>query len=147
MQSSLTNLRATWLCGLLFLLVSFTPATAEPALLIYGGSGHKTFLGCLNTGKFSANSIWNQFGQNGSQFSATSIWNQFSPYGGKFSNTSPFNPYATDPPVIVDANGNFYGYLTANKYFRNRTRIESALFLVDNYDWIKDNLDEIRDRM
>ena len=29
---------------------------------------------------------------------------------------SPYNPYATDPPVIVDQEGRFYGRLTMNEY-------------------------------
>jgi hypothetical protein len=39
-----------------------------PALLLYGGGDHQTFLGCVNCSQFVADSICNQFGQFGSEF-------------------------------------------------------------------------------
>jgi hypothetical protein len=107
---------------------SSTVAAAAPPLigganrlLLFGGDGHKTYLGCLNCSKFDAESVYNTFGTYGSKFSATSIFNQFSEFGSKFSAYSACNPFAADPPVIVDPSGNYYGRLTVNGY-ADRTR-------------------------
>ena len=84
--------------------------------MIFGGEDHKTYLGCLTCAEYSADSVRNKFGANGSQFSGTSIWNHFSDYGSKYSALGACNPYADEPPVIVDQNGKYYGRLTLNKY-------------------------------
>lgn len=94
---------------------SATPGT-PPALLLFGGQDHKTFLGCLNCNRYSADSILNAYGSYGSAYSSTSIFNHFSDYGSAYSMFSACNSYATDPPVIVDSAGNFYGRLTLNQY-------------------------------
>ena len=108
----------------------FFPCTAEPALYLFGGDNHDVFLGCVNASEYDSKSIWNKYGEYGSRYSSTSIWNDYGEYGGKYSNYSPFNPYASNPPAVVDAQGNFYGYLTANKYNPKRTRIQALLQLV-----------------
>jgi hypothetical protein len=86
------------------------PAVA-PKLMIFGGPGHQVYLGCLNCSEFARDSVQNQFGPNGSSFSQTSIRNEFSPYGSKFSNYSACNPFASNPPVVVDGQGRYYGRL------------------------------------
>jgi hypothetical protein len=97
--------------------VAPTQPFAPPAkLLIFGGEDHKTYLGCLNCGEYSSDSILNQFGSYGSQFSPTSITNQFNPFGSLFSGYSACNQYASDPPVVVDEAGHFYGRLTVNQF-------------------------------
>ena|SRR5208282_1792661 len=93
----------------ILLLASITSVTFAQALKLFGGVDHDVYLGCLNSGKFDSNSVWNQLGTYGSKFSPNSIWNQFGTYGSKFSNDSPWNEFASDPPVIVDSSGNFYG--------------------------------------
>lgn len=103
----------------------------QKALLLFGDREHKTFLGCLNCGQFDANSVCNKFGPFGSQFSATSIWNSFGRFGSSFSGESPWNQFTSSPPVIVDKDGGFYGYLTANQFHANRTRIEVLNQLAD----------------
>ena len=99
--------------------------------MIFGGEDHKTYLGCLTCSEYSADSVRNKFGDNGSQFSDTSIWNRFSDYGSKFSSFGACNPYADDPPVIVDQNGKYYGRLSLNKYHAE-LGIGTKL-----YDWLK----------
>jgi hypothetical protein len=94
-----------------------------PALLLYGNYDHQTFLGCINCSKTDAASICNQFEQFGSQFEADSIWNMFGTYGSKFNADSPWNKFSEGSVVIVDQNGGFYGYLTANKFADKRTNI------------------------
>jgi hypothetical protein len=101
---------------LLLALVVILPVLARGAdILIYGGTGHRTFLGCLTCSEFDPNSVHNQFGPYGNQFSGESIFNHFSEYGSKFSTTSACNKYAADPPVLVDKQGGFYGRLTLNR--------------------------------
>lgn len=107
------------------------PAYGQVALLLFGASDHKTFLGCLNCSHFDSGSLCNQFGSVGSQFSGESIWNQFGTFGSKFSSESPWNEYSSSSPVVVDKDGNFYGRFTANKYVSDRTRIQALNQLAD----------------
>jgi hypothetical protein len=85
-------------------------------LMIFGGLDHKTYLGCLNCSEYASDSVFNTYGQNGSRYSSESIWNHYSDYGSAYSSEGACNPYASDPPVIVDSNGKYYGRLTLNAY-------------------------------
>lgn len=85
-------------------------------LMLYGGQGHKQFLGCLNCNEYDSSSVMNSYGNYGSSYSSTSISNSYSEYGSSYSQFSACNRYATNPPVIVDSQGNFYGYFTINQY-------------------------------
>ncbi len=84
--------------------------------MIFGGVDHKTYLGCLNCSKYESDSVFNEYGTHGSRYSGESIWNRYSEFGSRYSYYAACNPYATDPPVIVDQNGEFRGRLTLNKY-------------------------------
>ena len=88
--------------------------------MLFGGEGHRTYLGCLNCSEYAADSVLNQYGTHGSPYSMDSIFNRYGTFGSRYSNSSPCNPYSTDPPVIVDENGNFYGRLTTNAYLPDR---------------------------
>lgn len=105
-------------------------------LFLYGGTDHKVFLGCLNSNKYDSDSIWNKHGTYGSKYSADSIWNKYGTYGSKYNSLSPWNRYSSDPPVVVDKYGKFYGYFTSNKYLTNRTNIKWLLWILDNYEII-----------
>jgi hypothetical protein len=94
--------------------VAASQQSAPVALLVYGGQGHKTFLGCVNCAETSQSSVLNAYTY-GSPYGQT-IFNHYSEYGSAYSSESACNPYATDPPVIVDANGTYYGRLTLNEY-------------------------------
>jgi hypothetical protein len=117
------------------------------AFLLFGGRDHTVYLGCLNCSKYDSDSIWNRFGNYGSRFSDTSIWNRFGTYGSKFNDESPWNTFGRNPPVVVDHDGNFYGYFTANQFFQKRTTIPSLLQLLDNYESVMENLDNVIDSM
>ena len=116
-------------------------------LLIFGGKNHDEFLGCLNCNKYDKSSIWNAYGDNGSKYNSKSIWNKYGNYGGNYSNESPFNKYASNPPVLVDKDGNFYGYFTAVKYFSKRTDNKLALFIVENWENIGEDVGETYDKI
>jgi hypothetical protein len=101
--------------------------TAAPAaggaLLVFGGSGHQQFLGCLTCSEYASDSIRNEYGRYGSSYSSTSITNEYSEYGSPYSSTSACNEYASDPPVVVDPSGRYYGRLTLNEY-RDQVRLD-----------------------
>jgi hypothetical protein len=107
------DMRALLLVSGLLLAGSSSAAKAEKQM-IFGGEGHRDYLGCLNFSEFDPDSIWNKFGEYGNPF-GNNLFNQFSPYRNPFSQYSMCNRYATDPPVVVDGDGNFYGRLTLNK--------------------------------
>ena len=135
------------LISFLFLCSGLVQAQNDVALLLFGGDGHKTFLGCLNCNKYDSGSICNKYGQQGSKYNGESIWNKYGNYGSKYSNQSPWNRYASEPPAIVDKDGNFYGYLTANKYNAKRTKIKLYVQLADLWEEITDDPDSIADRL
>ncbi len=116
---------AAWL---IFATASFGQTTA---LLLFGDSNHKTFLGCLNCSKYDSGSVCNSYGEQGSKYSSDSIWNAYGDFGSKYSNDSPWNQYTSDGPVIVDKAGQFYGRFTANKFVSDRTHIEALNQLTD----------------
>lgn len=73
-----------------------------------------TFLGTISD-KYNIDSVFNEYGDYGSQYSATSIWNKYSDYGGKLGTYSPFNQFNTTPSEIYIGT-TFYGYLSVSKY-------------------------------
>jgi len=107
------------------LLASCFSASANPRLLLFGGPGHRVFLGCLNCDRYSNESVQNQYSDYGSRYSDTSVLNPYSDYGSKYSDYGACNRYASDPPVIVDDNGNYYGRLTVNRY-ADQTRMNDV---------------------
>ena len=98
----------------LFLFTSLN-VTAQTTLKLYGGKNHKDFLGCITCDTEDPTSVWGTFSDYGSTHKAKSIWNENGAYGSKTSDCSPFNKRAKHPPLILDANGKSYGYLTINK--------------------------------
>jgi hypothetical protein len=102
----------------------FTNASGDSAptnaagqkVMIFGGPGHHTYLGCLSCGELATDSVFNKVGEHGSAIYPDSIWNRVGDYGSQISPSSVCNPIATDTPVIVDEAGNAYGRLTVNAY-------------------------------
>lgn len=101
--------------ALLALLATASNAQTTPELLLFGGDGHKEFLGCLNCSDTAANSVWNDVSKYG-WANDFGVWNPFKPYKNEFGQYSACNEFASDPPVIVDRRGNFYGRLTISEY-------------------------------
>ena len=119
----------------------------QKQLEIYGGKDHDVYLGCLNCDSYNSNSIWNEYGTYGSSYNSKSIWNEYGSYGSEYSSTSPFNSYASDPPVIVDKDGGFYGYFTINEYKSKRANFELALTIYKYYDLIRDDVSKWYDKI
>lgn len=116
-------------------------------LYIYGGEEHDVFLGKLNASKYDSKSIWNEYGTYGSEYNANSIWNEYGTYGSAYSSYSPFNSYASYPPVIVDEEGNFYGYFTVNKYKSKRANFDLVNIICEYYESIREDVDEWYDKI
>jgi hypothetical protein len=90
--------------------------TRQAKLMLFGGEGHRTYLGCLRRSEYVVDSVSNEYSDHGSRYSNTSVWNHNSEFGFQYSNYGACNPYANDPRVIVDSEGKFYGRLTLNAY-------------------------------
>jgi len=128
-----------------FFLLATSTFVHSAELLLFAGSSHDIFIGCLNCNKHDSSSVCNKYADFGSKYSDKSIWNKYADYGSKYSDKSPWNKYASNPPVIVDRDGGFYGYLTANKYQSKRTEMEILVQLTNNSDWVIDDIDRARD--
>jgi len=103
--------------------VPTAPAGSSARLMIFGGEGHRTYLGCLNCSEYASDSVLNRYGPHGSPYATDSIFNRYGTYGSPYSTSSPCSPYGGDPPVIVDEGGNSYGRLTVNVYATERTKL------------------------
>jgi hypothetical protein len=134
----------TILVGVALAVVSKSLPAETTALLLFGGEDHKTFLGCLNCGRTSPGSVCSRYGEYGSRYSDTSVWSRYGNYGSRYSAFSPWNKFASDPPVIVDREGGFYGYFTANKSHPKRTRNTFYLVFLDNVDEVNEDLQRAR---
>ncbi len=119
------------------LLTTFVKAQE---LHLYGGQSHNVYLGCLTCSDIDSDSIWNDIGDYGSNISNNSIWNDIGDYGSDISDYSPWNDIASYPPVIVDKNGNFYGYLTVSELKSDRANFGLALTLYKYHNLIKDDV-------
>jgi hypothetical protein len=119
---------------------------APKALLLFGGSDHKDFLGCLNCVDTSPSSVCNDLGKYGSVFNTDSIWNSFGKYGSSFSEYSPWNSFTDHAPIIVDRDGTSYGYFSVNAFHHDRTRIAWVIAVLDVYDDESD-LDKTKEKL
>ena len=128
----------------LMLLVASTSASSQE-LLLFGGRNHDVFIGCLTCSKYDSSSVCNRYGDHGSKYSDESIWNRYGTYGSKYNDESPWNKYSSNPPAIVDRDGGFYGYFTANRYASKRTQIRALLALTNNADLVTEDLEKARD--
>jgi hypothetical protein len=128
------------ICGL------HSNAQAPKALLLFGGEDHKTFLGCLNCADTSASSVCNEYGQFGSEYQADSIWNEYGNFGSEYNSQSPWNEYSNNAPIIVDKDGESYGYFSVNTNHHDRTRIEWIVAILDYYESTND-LAKTREKM
>ena len=122
---------------IVFVIAFFAIHVHAQHLHIYGGKDHDVYLGCLTCSEYSSESIWNEYSQYGNEYNSNSIWNEYGTYGNEYSSYSPWNEYASNPPVIVDKKGNFYGYFTVNEYKSKRADFDLALIIYKYYDLIR----------
>ena len=114
--------------------------------MLFGGKDHKAFLGCLNCADASPLSVCNDVGKYGSDVSSDSIWNDVGTFGSDVSPYSPWDDVSQDAPIIVDNDGNSYGYFSANDVHHDRTRIGWLVAILDYYESTND-LDKTREKM
>lgn len=100
---------------------------ASTKLMVFGGPGHDTYLGCLTCSANSSDSVLNEYSSYGNPYSSTSLFNSYSQFGSPYSDYSACNPMASDPPVVVDDDGTFYGRLTVNTYHPQALRSEETV--------------------
>ena len=112
-------------------LLFLCPFAQAQTLKIYGGADHDVYLGKLNASNFDSESIWNSYGT----------------YGSEYSSYSPFNEYASNPPVLVDDDGNFYGYFTINTYKSKRANFDLVNIIYEYYDLIRDDVSKWYDKL
>lgn len=141
------NCQVTRILTIVAFLTFASNVSSAKDLLLYGGSSHDEFLGCLVCSEFSSESVCNEFSRYGNEFGA-SMWNEFSsPYGNEFSSASPWNAYSSsnDVPVLVDRQGNFYGYFTINQY--RRDAVEFAGLLNEIFERHSGDVEEVRETL
>jgi len=91
--------------AIIFLFFSAV-AYAAPPILVDKQTGK--YLGALSSNPYDQDSVSNPYGQYGSQYSQDSINNPYGEYGSPYSDKSINNPYATNPPIILDPDGDDY---------------------------------------
>jgi hypothetical protein len=109
-----------------------TPTTSRK-IMIFGGRGHHTYLGCLSCPASAPDSILNEHGKYGDCQSAFAdnlfCRGPFKEFGssGPFHDQSACANGASDPPVIVDGDGNYYGRFSVGGPFGHRDAVCGAL--------------------
>lgn len=93
-------------------------------LMVFGGPGHTTYLGCLTCSNGSGDSVFFEGGTYNGAYLAPSIVNRSSVFVSPHSAYSACDPFATDPPVVVDEQGTSYGRLTVNQQRSDGPSIE-----------------------
>jgi hypothetical protein len=91
--------------------------TSAPVRMLFGGVNHKTYLGCLTCDTTAAESIFNssgRFGHCSGWYSNDNVYchsplSSFGSTGFVTPKSSACGAYASDPPVIVDQYGQYYG--------------------------------------
>jgi hypothetical protein len=83
--------------------------------MIFGDDAHKTYLGCLNCNSYESDSIFNESGTFGhcvelfsENLYCRGIFHKFGD-DGMMQRESACSEYSSNPPVIVDQNGRYYG--------------------------------------
>lgn len=117
-----------WIISLLTLGISFffpTAYTASASTLscsnvdgdsIFGWDYDEyIYIGSIAS-QYNSDSIANEWGHYGSEYSTDSIFNEWGSFGSDYSSYSAFNDYASKPPIIINDDYEFVGYLTVNEY-------------------------------
>lgn len=86
-------------------------ARALGTILLYGGQGHREYLGCLTCGETESSSVWNEVSIYG-WHNSVGKWSDVSQYGSDVGMYSACNEVGSDPPVMIRPDGTFVGKLT-----------------------------------
>jgi hypothetical protein len=134
-------------CAFVFAVILQSNQIGAQTLHLFGGRNHDVYLGCINCGKYESSSIWNEYGDYGSKYNRNSIWNEYGDYGNSYNSNCPWNAYASNPPMVVDLDGNFYGYLSVNEYQSKRADFSLAMTLCRFHKLIRENVAEWYDEI
>ena len=84
-------------------------------LMVFGGPGDSTYLGCLNCSHGSRDSVFTGGGTYNGDYMGALVVNPGSVFVSPSSDYSSCNLFATHPPIVVDEQGASYGRLTINQ--------------------------------
>jgi hypothetical protein len=108
--------------------------TTAPVVWIFGGADHKTFLGCLTCASSDDDSIFNPGGKfghcGGLAFDNLYCHSLLSAFGGGglvAEATSACGPGSTNPPVLVDPHGQYYGRFSIGTFLGHQDSVCSTL--------------------
>ncbi len=124
----------------LIAIINVASAQQYHKIMLFGGRAHNIYLGCLNCDKSAPDSIFNEFGPYGhcpGPFSDNIYCRgSFKEFGstGLFHDQSACGDNPTDPPVIVDEQGSYYGRFSLGGAFGHRDSICSLLSRFYNSD-------------
>ena len=119
--------------ALLFAVINAASAQEYHKIVLFGGASHDIYLGCLNCTQSARDSIFNVLGPYGhcpGPFSDNIFCRgPFKEFGstGPFHNHSACASSPSDPPAIVDEQGNYYGRFSLGDPFGHRDSV-CALF-------------------
>jgi hypothetical protein len=106
---------ATLVAVIVLVVTSDTYSQRQPRkIMIFGGRDHRTYLGCLSCPRTAPDSIFNSYGEYGHcRLFSDNLFcrTPFSDFGsrGPLQDLSACSSNASNPPVIVDEDGGYYG--------------------------------------
>jgi hypothetical protein len=128
-------MRVTITTAIFVVLVLVSNASGDcEKFMLFGGDNHDVYLGCINCSEYARDNLYNSSTRYGRRTSRQSIWNVVGSYGSTVSRYSPWNVLASEPPVIVDDCGNFYGRFTVNTSHPQRTTVPWIVALIEMGD-------------
>jgi hypothetical protein len=113
------------------------PGTSRK-IMIFGGRSHGTYLGCLSCPSSAPDSIFNAYGGYGRCASHADrnlfCRGAFAEFGssGPFDDASACSSGASDPPVILDEQGTYYGRFSVGEVFGHNDSVCSAFSHFNN---------------
>jgi hypothetical protein len=106
----------------------------RPVVSIFGGSDHKKLLGCLTCEPSDANSIFNSGGDFGhcgglafDNLYCHTLLSAFGTAGLVADATSACGPGSSNPPVLVDPDGGYYGRFSVGTLLGHADSVCSTL--------------------
>lgn len=88
------------------------------------------FIGAISN-EYGSESIANDYGW-GNEYRSDSINNEYGTFGGEYGSYSAYNEYTSTPPIIVNSDLEFVGYLTANEFLEPSIHPDIAKWCAKN---------------
>jgi hypothetical protein len=122
-----------WSPFLFLFAISFVNAN-DSKIMIFGGEKHDVYLGCLNCSETASDSIFNSNGKFGK---CSGIYDDnlfcrgiYKEFGGKgiYKDQSACGSNASEPPVIVDENGGYYGRFSLGGIYGHNDSVCAGIY-------------------